>query len=56
MRKVKGGSAMLVNKFLTRHGQLWERDYFGSFDKAICDERHFLLTYEYIKITQWKLT
>jgi hypothetical protein len=38
MRKVKGGSAMLVNKFLTRHGQLWERDYFGSFDKAICDE------------------
>jgi len=46
MRKLKGGTALLINTCLERHGKLWERDYF---DKAIRDERHFLLTYEYIK-------
>ena len=46
MRKVKGGTALLINKHLARHGKLWERDYF---DKAIRDQRHFTLTYEYIK-------
>ncbi|WP_428356330.1 transposase [Methyloprofundus sp.] len=46
MKRIKGGSALLVNKYLARHGKLWERDYF---DKAIRDEIHFLLTYEYIK-------
>ncbi|RLA24945.1 MAG: hypothetical protein DRQ62_03980 [Gammaproteobacteria bacterium] len=46
MRKAKGGTALLINICLARHGKFWERDYF---DKAIRDERHFLLTYEYIK-------
>ena len=46
MKRVKGGTALLVNKYLLRHGKLWERDYF---DKSIRDEKHFLLTYEYIK-------
>ncbi|TXL13153.1 hypothetical protein BMR05_12800 [Methylococcaceae bacterium HT4] len=46
MRKVKGSTALLINTCLARHGKFWERDYF---DKAIRDERHFLLTYEYIK-------
>ena len=46
MQHVKGGTAFFVNKAVSRQGELWER---GYFDKAIRDERHFLLTYEYIK-------
>ncbi|OQK16287.1 hypothetical protein AU255_14445 [Methyloprofundus sedimenti] len=45
-KRIKGGSALLVNKYLARHGKLWERDYF---DKVIRDERHFVLTYNYIR-------
>ena len=46
MQKLKGGLAFKINKHLGLKGGFWERDYF---DKAIRDERHFQLTYEYIK-------
>ena len=46
MQKLKGGLASIINKRLRLTGSLWER---GYFDKSIRDERHFQLTYEYIK-------
>ena len=46
MQKIKGGSAFLINKQLKKQGSFWER---GYFDKAIRDESHFLLVYDYIK-------
>ncbi len=46
MRKLKGGSAHIVNKLLDRKGQVWASDYF---DKLIRDEEHFSLVYKYIK-------
>ncbi len=42
----KGGAARIVNRRLGREGSVWSRDYF---DRAIRDERHFHVTYEYIK-------
>ena len=46
MRKLKGGSAHIVNKLLDRKGQVWASDYF---DKLIRNEEHFSLVYKYIK-------
>ncbi len=46
MQKIKGATARLVNKHLLKQGSLWER---GYFDKAIRDEKHFQIVYEYIK-------
>ena len=46
IQKIKGGLAFLINKQLGLSGSFWERDYF---DKAIKDERHFQVTYQYIK-------
>ena len=51
MRKLKGGSAHIVNKLLDRKGQVWASDYF---DKLIRDEEHFSLVYEYIKYNALK--
>lgn len=47
MQKIKGVTARFVNKHLLRQGSsLWER---GYFDKAIRDEKHFQIVYDYIK-------
>jgi len=46
MQKIKGITARLVNQHLSKQGSLWER---GYFDKAIQDEQHFKLVYDYIK-------
>jgi len=46
MRKLKGGSAHIVNKLLDKKGQVWASDYF---DKLIRDKEHFSLVYSYIK-------
>ena len=46
MQKIKGAMAYQINKHLSRKGHFWEKSYF---DKAIRDERHFNVIYEYIK-------
>jgi REP element-mobilizing transposase RayT len=46
LRVLKGGTAHIVNKALKREGQVWSSDYY---DKLICNEQHFSLTYQYIK-------
>ena len=46
MRVLKGGAGHIVNKTLGRKGAVWSRDYY---DKAIRDEKHFWVVYEYIK-------
>jgi len=45
IQKVKGGLAYKINKHLSINGSLWERSYFY---KAIGDEKHLQLTYDYI--------
>jgi len=46
MRKIKGSTALQINKLLSMQGHFWEKSYF---DKAIRDEKHFNIVYEYIK-------
>lgn len=46
MHKLKGGLAYKINKHLNLKGSFWERDYF---DKVIRNEKHFQVTYKYIK-------
>ncbi|NOQ15480.1 MAG: hypothetical protein GQ581_00300 [Methyloprofundus sp.] len=46
MQKIKGVMAFQINKLLVRKGHFWEKSYF---DKAIRDEDHFNIVYEYIK-------
>ena len=46
MKKLKGATAKRINEIIGRSGKLWES---GYFDRLIRDERHFNLTYEYIK-------
>ena len=46
MQILKGGAAHIVNKNLVGSGAVWSRDYF---DRAIRDERHFEITYAYIR-------
>ena len=46
MRILKGGSARLINQKLGRTGKFWENDYY---DKAIRNQHHFQITYEYIR-------
>ena len=46
VQHIKGGLAFHINKELGKSGSLWQKDYF---DKAIRDEKHFGVTYEYIK-------
>jgi len=46
MKKLKGSSANSINKLLGKKGKFWESSYY---DKGIRDERHLMLTYEYIK-------
>jgi putative transposase len=46
MHKLKNGLAQLINKRRQRSGAIWETDYYA---KSIRDQRHFSLTYRYIK-------
>jgi len=46
MQKIKGATAFYINKQLSRKGHFWSKSYF---DKAIRDEKHFNIVYEYIK-------
>ena len=46
MKQIKGSSANSLNKLLHKKGKFWES---GYYDKGIRDERHLMLTYEYIK-------
>ncbi|MDC9729237.1 MAG: transposase [Methyloprofundus sp.] len=46
MQKIKGVTAFKINKILLQKGHFWCKSYF---DKAIRNERHFNLTYQYIK-------
>jgi len=46
MQKIKGATAFYINKHLASKGHFWGKSYF---DKAIRDEKHFNVVYEYIK-------
>jgi len=46
LQQIKGGLSFLINKELNISGPLWQKDYF---DKAVRDEKHLKITYEYIK-------
>lgn len=52
MQKIKGASAKVINEMLFRNGKFWTSDYY---DKAIRDEKHFHIVYEYIKNNPLKL-
>ena len=52
IRKIKGGSAKKINEILKQKGTFWAKDYY---DKAIRDEHHFKVVYEYIKNNPLKL-
>ncbi|TEW55761.1 hypothetical protein E2R68_05140 [Psychromonas sp. RZ22] len=51
MHHIKGGSASLINKYHKQIGTLWDKSYF---DKVITNEKHFQITYEYIKNNAYK--
>ncbi len=46
MQQLKGGLSFKINQHLKLKGNLWERNYF---DKAIRNEKHLQVTYNYIK-------
>ena len=46
MQTLKGGLSFKINKQLKNKGTLWDSNYF---DKVIRNEKHFQLTYNYIK-------
>jgi REP element-mobilizing transposase RayT len=46
MKIVKGGSASGINKILNKNGKFWAS---GYYDKAIRDEKHFEVVYNYIR-------
>jgi len=46
IKQIKGSSAITINKMLNKKGTFWAK---GYYDKAIRDEKHFLVTYNYIK-------
>ncbi len=52
MQKLKGASSHNINKILNKSGKFWAGDYY---DKAIRDEEHFFVVYEYIKNNPIKL-
>jgi len=52
MQKIKGASARGVNKMLKKRGTFWASDYY---DKAIRDEKHFRVVYEYIRNNPLKI-
>ena len=52
MQKIKGQSAIKINRLLGHSGAFWAADYF---DKAIRDEKHYQVVYHYIKNNPLKL-
>jgi len=52
MQRLKGASAKGINDLMGRRGSFWEKDYY---DKAIRDEHHFRVVYQYIKNKPLKL-
>jgi REP element-mobilizing transposase RayT len=52
MQMIKGVSAKKINEFLSQKGKFWADDYY---DKAIRDENHFWVVYEYIKNNPLKI-
>lgn len=52
MQRIKGVSAKKINELLGRSGRFWADDYY---DKAIRDEKHFWVVYEYIKNNPLKI-
>lgn len=52
VKKVKGSSAKRINELMGKNGRFWSDDYY---DKAIRDEKHFWVVYEYIKNNPLKL-
>lgn len=52
MQMIKGASAKKINELLGKSGNFWADDYY---DKAIRDEKHFWMVYEYIKNNPLKI-
>jgi REP element-mobilizing transposase RayT len=52
MQRIKGESAYELNKLLVKSGTFWEADYY---DKAIRNQTHFDIVYNYIKNNPLKL-
>jgi len=52
MQIIKGASAKLINVSMGRKGKFWASEYY---DKAIRDEKHFEIVYNYIKNNPLKL-
>jgi putative transposase len=52
MQILKGASAKRINEILGKNGKFWADDYY---DKAIRDEKHFSIVYEYIKNNPLKI-
>ena len=52
MQSIKGSSSKVINEMLGKSGKFWASDYY---DKAIRDEKHFVLVYKYIKNNPLKL-
>jgi len=46
MQNVKGGSSLLINRYLDKSGVLWDKSYY---DKIVRTEVQFKITYKYIK-------
>ena len=46
MKQLKGSSALHINTMLNRNGRFWAS---GYYDKAIRDEKHFEVVYNYIR-------
>ncbi len=46
LKKLKGTSSLTINKMLQKKGKFWAS---GYYDKAIRDEKHFEVVYNYIK-------
>jgi len=51
MQNVKGGSSLLINRYLDKSGVLWDKSYY---DKIVRTEVQFKITYEYIKNNAYK--
>ncbi|WP_084683682.1 transposase [Psychromonas hadalis] len=52
MQKMKGKSSKQINELLLLSGSLWARSYY---DRAIRSQKHFDVTYQYIKNNPLKL-
>ena len=53
MHQIKGSSAKLINEIMEKRGKFWANEYY---DRAIRNEKHFGIVYEYIKNNPLKLS